>query len=254
MADAADQPRRLGQSRRRLLVNETHNQHFFERRIVMKATTTPLGILVVFGLLALATCRAQAAIVNLSTGLDASNTLITIGNSPDAHWTVDQIGGGTAPARVVTAADADGLYIGSIWAANGPSSNWIAIDATTIQNDPFAPLPYTYYRSFTLTPADLATATISGVWGIDDGGDLKLNGNIVSSLLNDYTASTPFLVPTGSSFFVNGLNTLTITMNFSDNQYEAVRLTGTLTPEPSTFILLGMSAISLLFYARRRIK
>jgi hypothetical protein len=204
--------------------------------------------------LTLTTASAQAALVNLSTGLDASNTLITIGNTPDAHWTVDQIAGGTAPARVVTAADADGAFIGSIWAADGPSSNWIAIDATTTANDPFAPLPYSYYRTFTLTPSDLATATISGVWGIDDGGDLKLNGNIVSSLLNDYTASTPFLVPSGSSFFVPGLNTLTITMNFSDNAYEAVRLRGALTPEPSTLALLGMSVLGLLAYNWRKRK
>jgi PEP-CTERM motif len=221
---------------------------------LMKLTGFFFRALASIGLLAFATSSAQGAMLNLSTGLDASNSLITIGNTPDAHWTVDQIGGGTAPARVVTASDADGVFIGSIWAADGPSSNWIAIDATTIQNDPFAPLPYSYYRTFTLTPSDLATATISGVWGIDDGGDLKLNGNTVSSLVNDYTASTPFLVPAGSSFFVPGLNKLTITMNFSDNQYEAVRLQATLTPEPSTLALLGMSVLGLLAYNRRKRK
>ena len=83
-----------------------------------------------------------------------------------------------------------------------------------------------------------------------------MNGNIVSSLLNDYTASTPFLVPSGSSFFVPGLNTLTITMNFSDNAYEAVRLNGALTtvPEPSTLALLGMSVLGLLAYNWRKRK
>jgi hypothetical protein len=109
---------------------------------VMRPRGIFFRVFATIGLLALATASAQAAMENLSTGLDASNTLITIGNTPDAHWTVDQISGGTAPARVVTAADADGLYIGTYWAANGPSSNWIAIDATTINNDPFAPLPY----------------------------------------------------------------------------------------------------------------
>ena len=56
---------------------------------------------------AFATASAQATIVNLSTGLDAFDTLITIGNTPDAHWTVDQIGGGTAPAKVVGPGFAD---------------------------------------------------------------------------------------------------------------------------------------------------
>jgi hypothetical protein len=204
------------------------------------------------GILALAATSAIAANENLSTGLDSSNALITIGNTPDAHWTVDQVSGGTAPARVVTSSDADGAYIGSFWASNGPSSNWIAIDATTSQNAPF--IPVTYYRTFTLTAADLATATISGKWGIDDGGDLRLNGNLVSSLLNDYSASTPFLVPTGSSFFVAGTNTLTITMTFSDNAYEAVRLEGRLSqvPEPGALSLLLSGTIGLLSRRRAR--
>jgi hypothetical protein len=173
-------------------------------------------LLCVAAVVGLASASAQAAI-NLSTGLDASDALINVGNSPDAHWTVDQsLRGPTAPAKVVTAADADGAFVGYAWAADGPLSNWIAIDPTTINNAPF--LPVTYYRTFNLLASDLATATISGVWGIDDGGDLKLNGNLVSSLVNDYTASTPFLVPSGSSFFVPGLNTLTITMTNSDNR------------------------------------
>jgi hypothetical protein len=196
------------------------------------------------------TSQVMASPVNLSTGLDASDTLITIGNSPDAHWTVDQPAGGIAPAKVVTASDADGIFIGSAWASNGPSSSWIAIDASTIQNAPV--IPYTYYRTFNLAAADVAQASISGLWGIDDGGDLRLNGNLISSLVNDYSATTPFSVAAGSGLFVAGPNTLSITMTFSDNAAEAVRLTGALTvPEPATLSLLALGGLALIRRKRR---
>jgi len=66
-----------------------------------------------------------------------------------------------------------------------------------------------------------------------------LNGNLLSSLLADYSATTAFSAAAGSGFFVAGLNTLTITMTSSDNVWEAVRLQGALTvPEPSMLSLL----------------
>ena len=180
-------------------------------------------VLACAGVLALATAAAHASSVDLSTGLDATNTLITVGNTADGHWTVDQPLGGIAPARVVTPGDVD--WPGA-WLANGPASAWIAIDASTYQNAPV--IPYTYYRTFTLTAADLPTATISGFWGIDDGGEVKLNGTTISTSAGNYTVTVPFSVPTGSGLFVAGVNTLTITMTTSDNVWEAVRLEGAL--------------------------
>ena len=50
------------------------------------------------GVLLLGTILAQASALDLSTGLDPSDTLITLGNTPDAHWSVDQPLGGIAPA------------------------------------------------------------------------------------------------------------------------------------------------------------
>jgi hypothetical protein len=217
----------------------------FSRRVI-KRTGPFFRASAFIGLLALAADTARAAVVDLSTGLDATDTLIIIGNSPDAHWTVDQPAGGIAPARVVTASDADGIYVGSIWAADGPSSSWIAIDASTPNNAPFPFPPYTYYRTFNLAAADVSNASISGVWGIDDGGDLRLNGNLISTLINDYSATTPFSVAAGGGLFVAGLNTLSITMTTSDNAYEAVRLTGALSvPEPSALILAGLGLVGL---------
>ena len=100
--------------------------------------------LLLAGLLALGTATAQAASLNVSTGLDASDTLLTIGNTPDAHWTVDQPLGGTAPTRVC-ALGFVGCAIGA-WAANGPNSSWITIDPNNAGNAPV--IPYSYYRTF----------------------------------------------------------------------------------------------------------
>jgi hypothetical protein len=203
------------------------------------------------GLLVLAAPASRAGTVNLSTGLDASDTDILVGNTPDAHWTVDQPAGGIAAALVVAPGNAGAAF--PIWAANGPASSWVTIDPNSVGNG--SVIPYTYYRTFTLTAADLATAAISGTWGIDDSGDLRLNGNLISTLLNDYSATTPFSVTTGSSLFQLGNNTLTITMTSSDNALEAVRLEGALTgvavPLPAGAWLFS-SALGLLGFAKRR--
>jgi PEP-CTERM motif len=218
----------------------------------MRRIIIALFLLAGFALNASRTPQAVGSTMNLSTGLDASDALITVGNSPDAHWTVDQPAGGILPARVVTASDVEGIYIGSFWALNGPGSSWITIDATTVNNAPV--IPYTYYRTFNLVAADVALASISGTWGIDDGGDLRLNGNLLSSVPNDYTATTPFSAAAGSGLFVVGLNTLSITMTFSDNSAEAVRLTGALTvPEPTTLTLMAFSAGVLLRRRRQQV-
>ncbi len=84
----------------------------------MRPTGFFFRALAFLGLLALATASAQAA-VNLSTGLDAFDTLITLGNTPDGHWTVDQPSDGIAPAKVVAPGDADWPGLARQWAVLG---------------------------------------------------------------------------------------------------------------------------------------
>lgn len=193
-----------------------------------------------------ASASGTAANINLSTGLDALDNNILAGNTPDAHWTVDQPLGGIAPAKIVAPGNTGGAF--PPWAANGPGSSWITIDPNSFGNG--SVIPYTYYRTFSLTAADVLTASMSGFWGIDDGGELRLNGNLISSSPSDYSATTAFSVGVGSGFFNVGLNTLTITMTNSDNLLEAVRLEGFLVPSPNVAALLGLSG--LMAVRRRR--
>ena len=160
--------------------------------------------------------------INLATGLNASNTLITAGGTQDGHWIVDQQGGGTAPAEVVASNNAD--YFGS-WVANGPNSAWIARKASTGQQ---GSAPYAFTRTFDLTGIDLTTVSISGSWAIDDTGTLSLNGNQISTASAQYSLKA-FSVPVGSAFFKPGVNSLTITMTSSDNNMDGVRLEGSVT-------------------------
>jgi hypothetical protein len=190
----------------------------------------------------------QADTINVSTGLDASNTLIT-DESADAHWTAPS----GAAALPVFADDADGGFF--TWVANGPNSNWIAADdnnASDPGNDG------TYTRTFDLTALDQSTASISGSWTLDDEGTLNLNGHQIAAALvsGDWTSLHPFSDSNSADFNV-GLNTLTIVLS-GDNFLDAVRLEGNVTtsavPEPTSLALLAIGMTGLVGYARRRPK
>lgn len=187
------------------------------------------------------------ATINLATGLDGSGNLITAGGTSDANWTVvDPTGGTAAAAQVVSSSSAD--FFGG-WVANGPNSDWIAANANTTNN---GPAPYTFTRTFDLTGFDSTSASLTGgMWTIDDGGTLALNGTTLGTLgSGNWTSLHAFTAP--SSDFLPGVNTLTITITSSDQFEEGVRLEGNLSvnrliagvPEPSTFVLLGLGLVA----------
>ena len=168
---------------------------------------------------------AAPTFINLSTGLNASFSLIGSNGSPDPHWTVDQAVGGTAAAQIVTSAGAD--FSSGAWLADGPNSDWIARNANVTNN---GAAPYTFNRTFDLAGYNLSSVLISGGWTIDDGGTLSLNGNQIAALgANNWGTLNSFSVPAGSAFLNQGLNTLTITITTSDEFLEAVRLEGGVT-------------------------
>lgn len=190
---------------------------------------------------------------NLSTGLDASNNLIATGGVNDAHWTVttDPTFSPTGIPQTVFPNNAD--WFGG-WLANGPNSDWIARNANVTDN---GPSPYTFTRTFDLTGFNVSTASLSGAWAVDDTGTLSLNGHLLSTLGSGaWGALTAFSDTGASGDFVQGINTLTMTITSNDRFLEAVRLDGSLTvravPEPSSFGLIGVGGTGIALAARRR--
>ena len=173
--------------------------------------------------------------INLSTGLDASFSLIGTNGTPDGHWTVDQATGGTAASQIVAPGGAD--WSAGYWQADGPNSDWIARNANLRNN---GAAPYKFYRTFDLTGYNLSNVSISGSWAIDDTGTLNLNGHQIASLSADNL--TNFSLPTGSPFLNQGLNTLSITMTSDDQNLEAVRLEGSVTVGPLTTAITPATA------------
>lgn len=204
--------------------------------------------------LAVASQTAWAGTINVSTGLDASNNLISVSGQADAHWILP---GGTAQVITPSSPDWWGNYI-----ANGPNSDWLSNNAAGSYN---GPAPYSFNLQFDLSGYDLSTVSLSGSWAIADGGTLSLNGNQIDSLAGASSPNSPnwsslhsFSVAVGSPWFNPGLNTLTLTVTASDDYYEAVRLEGLVTgtsvspvPEPCTLLLMGSGVLGLAGLLRR---
>lgn len=111
--------------------------------------------------------NAQAASILLkSTGVDASNLLLPSG-SQDPHWSI--VAGPEGPGDAFVVNDQSGL---GLYAQSGVSQ-WIGVNANaagTINE------PYTFRLTFDLTGFDLGQTWLSGFWGVDDNGLIRLNG------------------------------------------------------------------------------
>ena len=91
-----------------------------------------------------------------------------------------------------------------------PDSNWVW---DTIGGTVNAPITFEF--DFDLTGFDPDSATLSGVWGVDNVATAFLNGNQIASLPNHLIANFNPMVPldvgTGTGFFNSGINLLSFT-------------------------------------------
>jgi hypothetical protein len=190
------------------------------------------------------TTSNSALEINVSTGFNASGSLITTIGSADGHWTVVPTGLANGPtsdealglfaATASTTPPAIGpsqpLYVvgpgdtgnyGS-WPANGPNSDWVNIYPESVTGNTFG----VYSTTFTITgPTVPANLCLVGAMGVDDNGELGINGVSIMSNLSAIYGLSALNLPI-SSFLVVGSNTLSLAWGSTDNSYEAFRLQG----------------------------
>ena len=106
--------------------------------------------------------------------------LIGSGGVADGNWTVQEANGSTAAAQTVFPGNAD---FNPGWPANGPTSDWIARNASTAQQ---GAAPYTFTRTFDLTGFNLAEVYLAGDWNVDVSGTLALNGHTLDTETNPW--------------------------------------------------------------------
>lgn len=159
--------------------------------------------------------------INLATGQNAAGVIQTAGDLADAHWTVSTSAMYKQAPIAFTVAPGDVDWY-SHWAANGPSSSWIAADPDNSDNG-----NVTYTVTFSLTGFNPADATLSGgQFKVDDAGSVYLNGHLLGTqAYNGWNAYT--LLSNGAGDFVSGVNTLVIKSTSSDFFDEAARFEGT---------------------------
>lgn len=178
------------------------------------------------------TTATSAAVINVSTGLNASGGLITTNNTADGHWVVYTTGitstpsestfgstslGAAQPLLTVGPGDA-GFYSG--WPANGPTSDWVNINPNSNQGNTFG----LYYTTFNVPgPTVPANLCLVGTLEIADNGLLGINGTAIMGNFGGQTTINPINIPV-STYLVVGSNTLALGWGSNDNNYEGLRL------------------------------
>ncbi len=174
----------------------------------------------------------------------------------DAHYTVKPVAAATASVTYVT--DTTGLPFNP---PNNAFSAFISPQPSYAAGQIDAGGEYLFTTTFTLTAADLTTASIFGRFESDDRiDDVILNGHSLGISLADpdYLAfSQYFNLVTNRGFLLTGTNTLSFQLfNFTNNNKDpvALRTEFSAVPEPSTWAMFGGLASLLLVgtWLRRR--
>ena len=222
-----------------------------------------LAIAAVAAGLAVSGAANAAAITGLfNTGTDASDLALAGGDGvADPHYVItSSTAGGDIPRAAVT-------YFNSAYLANDATSRWISLSADGTPGNDLT----TYELTFDLTGFDASSASLSGLWGVDNEVEMFLNG---VSTGNKLTGDVPGVVDQGDFASFQALHAFTVNSGFQAgvNHLDFVvldtgpptalrvdSLTGTANlasvPEPATWamMLMGFGGLGALLRQRRRI-
>jgi hypothetical protein len=140
-----------------------------------------------------------------NTGVDESSTPLP-GGSVDPHYALIA---SADPSYPGPNAIIPSVIPAAYWFANSATSKWIAPAAN--ENFPGAGTPhpggnYTYRLSFDLTGFDFSTASITGKWGVDNSGAIRLNGVSTGIGSPSYNPLIPFTISSGFHAGINDLD------------------------------------------------
>ena len=191
---------------------------------------------------------SEAAVITglFNTGVDGSNVALsqpdgTSNGAIDSHYQVISPNSGQA----VT-------YKHPAYIANSPTSSWISYSSNGEPGNGVA----TFLTTFTLTGSSTAGAAISGLWAVDNIGEIFLNGHDTGiGLAFGYPAFQQLhaFSITNSDWFVVGENQLTFVVTDVGPPL-ALRVDGltAAVPEPSTWAMMILGFLGVGFMAYRR--
>lgn len=203
----------------------------------------------------LAGSAASADVVSglFNTGVDASGVALVGGDGTlDPHYLV-----GTSDLPGVNPGDPILTYYNGAYVADDADSRWVSYSGS-----PFAGVGnFTAQTTFDLTGFDPLTAVITGDWGVDNEGEIFLNGvstgiTLTGIVADNFNVLHSFTISSG---FVAGINTLSFAV-FDGGSPAAVRLDNALltadplavgVPEAATWAMM-IAGFGLVGAAMRR--
>jgi len=160
-----------------------------------------------------------------NTGVDNANAPLA-GSSVDPHYTLIASADPAFPGPGAIVASA---IPATYWFANSATSKWIAPAAD--ENYPALGTPhpggdYTYRLSFDLTGIDFSTASITGTWGVDNSGAIRLNGAATGIGSPSYNPLIPFTIGSGFHAGINDLDFIVTNQAASGSNPTGLRVDG----------------------------